>query len=65
VEIADHGSRLRLAGMAVDAVLVPQLLKRLADGAQLAGSRFNTFEVTADSAGTASFVIAGPAQDGQ
>ena len=63
VELTDGGSRIRLAGMTTDPVLVPRFLKNLGSGTQFVGHRFDTFELAADDTGALHFTITGPDPD--
>ncbi len=63
VELTEGGSRIRLAGMTTDAVLVPRFLKGLGGGTQFVGHRFDTFELAAGETGALHFTITGPEPD--
>ncbi len=63
VELTDGGSRIRLAGMTTDPVLVPRFLKSLGGGTQFAGHHFDKFELAAGDTGALHFTITGPDPD--
>jgi hypothetical protein len=63
IELSGGGSHVRIAGMALDPVLVPRFLQELGHGEQFAGHRFDTFELAAGDAGALHFTITGPDGD--
>lgn len=60
VELTGGGSRIRLAGMTTDPVLVPRFLKSLGGGTQFVGHHFDAFELAAGDTGALQFTITGP-----
>jgi len=63
IQLLDGGTKIRLAGMTVDPVLVPQFLKNLGRGEEFAGHRFDAFELAADESNALRFTITGPDED--
>jgi hypothetical protein len=63
IELSGGGSRMRIAGMTLDPVLVPRFLQQLGHGEQFAGHRFDTFELAAGDGGALHFTITGPDGD--
>lgn len=63
IELSGGGNHTRLAGMTLDAVLVPRFLQQLGRGGQFAGQRFDAFELAAGESGALRFTITGPDGD--
>jgi len=65
IQLLEGGTKIHLAGMTVDPVLVPQFLKNLGHGEEFAGHRFDAFELATDETNALRFTITGPDEDVQ